>query len=301
MFEPGLKRLFLILFPLALVGLAFFLIDLKQGQYSVQDKQGSHTNNCDFLLGVSFFPHNKKNFHLKENPYFLSKKKLIKQFEKVKGFNQEHIFFVLPLALTKEEEWIVSRDTFFILPSGERKEISHLTFSQMQEYYKDFRLLKIGQAISYLPKKANFLFYLLDLDQNKVIKNMEKIMPLVQGDLYFSSLDETLLKKLLALSFSRSFKILHSFKALTRVNLLPFMSSQKLKGHGVIIPFPLPFSILNANYFTKKGKVLVFFEKDPPYTKGDMSKTQNLQALISSQPQLAISSMKHKKTCFIKK
>ena len=70
-------------------------------------------------------------------------------------------------------------------------------------------------------------------------------------------------------------------------------------GLGLIVPGSFPPS-QGLLHFLKKENKMLFFEKDPPYSSQDKTWIKNSQALITSQPQLAISSIKDKKACLIK-
>ena len=442
MFQQALKRLFLILFPVTLFLTALCLSHIypqKQGPAGQQ-----HTaNNCPFYLGVSFFSQ-KEIFHPNQlTTYTLNESDFIKKTQNLNSIFQKEnlslkqIFFSLPLTLTKEEEWIVSQKTFFILPTGERKQISHLTYSEINQFHRlpyqsdlsppfsvkdsrfrgndkketrsnrqsknlkqqknrpnkqtdnlkqqknrpnkqtdnlkqqknrpnrqtdnlkqqgnnankkernlnnknanqDYKALKLDKILSSLPKKSNFLFYLMGSDRKKIIKNLNKIQEKAEGDLYLSSSNEKLLKDLLlyrscsnftdlSTTFQRqkkeeclaevsgriglpaenlssalkaNIKILHSFKTLIRLEILSILpqSFKHIQGEGLITPNSLPLDQERLARLKQENKLL-FFEKEPPYTTQDKYRIENSQALISSQAQLAISSIKDKKACLIK-
>ena len=224
------------------------------------------------------------------------------------------VFFAIPITLTKKEEWIVSQKTFFILPTGERKQISHLTYSEINDFHnfsknmnQDYKVLKLNKILSFLPNRSNFLFYLVGSNREKMIKNLEKTQSKITGDLYLSSSNEKILKDLMFLQASLNstlkpeVKILHSFKALIRLELLSFFphAFKKVLGQGLIVPnsFSPSYEILNL---LKQENKLLFFEKNPPYTSQDQHLIKNSQALISSHVKLAISSIKDEKSCLIK-
>ena len=319
MFHQALKRLFLILFPVILFVTALFLsyFHPRQQDIGLQNTKQSSAKNCPFYLGVSFFPQqidfqkNKLTSYLLPESAFIKKTQDLKLYFQKENMDLEQIFFVLPLTLTKEEEWIASQKTLFILPTGERKQISHLTYSEINNFHKnsdkDYKALKLDMILSSLPKNSHFLFYLQGSNREKIIKNLERIPIRIKGNLYLSSSNEKLLKELLLLKTdSNSFlktktKILRSFKTFIRLEILSVFpqSFKQIEGEGIITAnsFPLSQDILSL---LKQKNKLLFFEKDPPYTEQDKYWIKNSQALISSQTQLAISSIKNKKTCLIK-
>ena len=379
MFQQALKRLFLVLFPVILFVTALYLSHIHPPKQDSAPQQ--HTaNNCPFYLGISFFsqkeifqPNKLTTYTLNESDFIKKTQNLNSIFQK-ENLSLKQIFFSLPLTLTKEEEWIISQKTFFILPTGERKQISHLTYSEINDFHnflyptdlnstnQDYKTLKLDKVLSLLPKKSNFLFYLIGSDRKKIIKNLNKIQNKIQGDLYLSSYNEKLLKDLLlyqscsnsnslskdlhkqqktkpdfalknqdlfvpedyqrqkkeecsaealnrtSLSVEKlnqplktNIKILHSFKAFIRLEMLSVLpqSFKNIRGQGIIIPNSFSPSPEISSFLKQKNKLL-FFEKEPPYTKQDKHWIQSSQALISSQVKLAISSIKDKKTCLIK-
>ena len=72
--------------------------------------------------------------------YFLSKQELLRSLKSVEALPKDQVFFVLPLVLNKEEEWMISEKVFFFLPSKERKEISHLTYEEILDFQKQSKL-----------------------------------------------------------------------------------------------------------------------------------------------------------------
>ncbi|MCZ0931920.1 MAG: hypothetical protein OXJ52_02055 [Oligoflexia bacterium] len=347
MFHQALKRLFLILFPVILFLTALYLSHIRPPKQSSVSQQ-ILKKNCPFYLGVSFFSKktdfqkNKLTTYLLPESAFTKKTQDLKLYFQKENVSLEQILFVFPLTLTKEEEWTVSQKTLFILPTGERKQISHLTYSEINNLHKslnpNYKALKLSLISSFLPKKSNFLFYLLGSNRQKIIKNLDKIQNKIQGNLYLSSSNEKLLKDLLLyrscanldefsedsrwrredclaeisnrsglsqtnlnLSLKANFKILHSFKTFIRLEMLSVFpqSFKQIEGQGIVIPnsFPPAREMLDS---LKQENKLLFFEKDPPYTKQDKYWIENSQALISSQTKLAISSIKDKKACLIK-
>ena len=386
MFHQALKRLFLVLFPVILFVTALYLSYIQPPQQGSKSQQISNKN-CPFSLGVSFFSQkedfqkNKLKTYILSEFGFLKKMQNLKNYFRTENVSQKQIFFVFPLTLTKEEEWIVSQKTLFILPTGERKQISHFTYSEINHFHKDlywfenfetfsedshlrkslalqrtakpvgdensnlinikqeYKALKLNVILSSLPKRSNFLFYLLGSDRKKIIKNLDKIQNKTQGRLYLSSPNEKLLKDLLLYqsclrrtSSSEDFhprgqdclagisnkigifqtnlnpalkentKILHSFKTLIRLKMLSIFPQpfKKIQGEGIIVPASVPPS-QEILHFLKQEDKLLFFKKDPPYRAQDKYWIKHSQALISSQAKLAISSIKEKKTCLIKK
>ena len=318
MFHQALKRLFLILFPVILFVTALYLSHIhppKQKSLSGQKKEQFLNKNCPFYLGVSFFPQqtnfqkNKITTYLLSEFDFMKKAQDLKRYFQKENISLKQVFFKLPLTLTKEGEWIVSQKTLFILPTGERKQISHLTYSEINSFHKNlnknYKALTLDLILSSLPKQSNFLFDLLGSDREKIIKNLEKIQNKAKGDLYLSSPNEKLLKEILLANSKASakapIKILHSFKSLIRLEMLSIFpqSFKSLWGQGIIAPSSFLPSQELLQYLEQENKLL-FFEKDPPYTLQDKIWIKSSQALISFQTQLAISSIKNKKTCLIK-
>ena len=325
MFEPALKRLFLILFPLSLLFLALFLTNQKQSEdnkiktsYEKKDKKSVLSNTkCLFYLGVSFFPiENIKHSPFKKQKvspstlwanYLLSEQNFVHTLRNLKDelkkeqLSLKKILFAFPLALTKEEDWIISKKTFVILPTGERKELSHLTYMEITKLSENFNSkkpwtpLRLKQAFSYLPDDANFLFYLEGSQREKIIKNLKQSLKnKTKGDVFLSSSNEKLLKEILTLDLE--WPVLHSFKALVRLQIMSLFKS--LLGQGVIIPSVFTPSLHSLTWL-KNQKKLLFFEKDPPYNLASQDLIQRAQALISFQPKLALSSIKVKKPCLM--
>ena len=356
MFRPALKRLFLVLFPILLFMTALYLTYTYPKKQTLTSQQ-HNIKPCPFYLGVSFFSQKEKFQPKQLTTYTLSEKFFTKKIQNLRRYFKKNnislkqVFFALPLTLTKEEDWIVSEKTFFILPTGERKQISHLTYFEINHFHKrsensnddpinsSYQALKLNKILSSLPKKSNFLFYLLGSNRKATIKNLNKIQDKIQGRLYLSSPNEKLLKDLLLyqscsnsknLSKTAQFdkkdeclaeassrrglpleslkqplknniKILHSFKTLIRLEILSIFPYlfEQIRGDGLIAPNNLPLDQKSLHLLKQEGKLL-FFEKDPPYSLEDKKIIQKSQALISSQIKLAISSIKDKKTCLLK-
>ena len=320
MFKQALKRMFLILFPIGLFTLALFLTHFHPTPSFTTKKTSDFTDLCPFYLGLSFFPIREKqpgplSF---QKPGFLDKKDFIRKFQDfkkhVKNLSPNNIIFVFPLVLTKEEEWIVSQKTFFLSPSGERKEISHLSYFEIQNFYSDFKAatskpnrlqnkvtpLKLETLFLYLPKPSHFLFFLKGSNEEKIIKNITKSLANKNtGAIYLSSSNEKLLNDLLTLD--SDWLILRSFKTLLRrewLSVWPY-SFKGWPGEGLIIPSSLALFVQNLSINKQKQK-LFFLAKDPPYSLQDQDLIQRYQGLISSQPHLALRNIGDKKTCLIK-
>lgn len=327
-FRRAFQRLFLILLPVSLLFVALFFVHKKFHLLSKtelsfpQDKKGMagfSNPQCPFYLGLSFFPleEKKKSFFKGEikslwmsdvlsEQDFTQKLEDFKKYFKKKGVSLKKILFVFPLALTKDNQWLVSKKTFFILPTGERKELSHLLYSEIEELHKGFLKqkrytpLKLESLFSYLPNK-NFLFYLESSNREKVIKNMDKnFKAKTQWEIYFSSSNEKLLREILDLS--PDWQVLHSFKTLLRFQMMSIFKPavfKNLPGRGLIIPTALvpPARLLLSLQNQEK---LIFFEKDPPYDPTSQALIQKTQALISSQAKQVLSIVQSKKPCFMK-
>ena len=317
MLDQAFKRLFLILFPLSLLGFALFLkykIPRQQVQKQYENAEFFEAK-CPFFLGVSFFPLKKRKLEINRAfsdflsaDYLLSEQDFVQKLGSLKKDLQkekwplEKTFFVFPIALTKDGEWIISKKTFILLPDGERKELSHLTYPEIETIFTGFKKtelktpMKLKKVFHYLKAKAGFLFYLEGSDRPKIIKNLENLKGKIRGDLYFSSSNERLLREILALN--SNWKVLHNFKALVRFQMMSLFgkSFENLPGRGVIIPsvFPPSTQILNR---IKERKKLFFYEKDPPYDLNSRKWIENVQALISSQPDTALAIVRSKKTC----
>lgn len=217
---------------------------------------------------------------------------------------------MFPLFLTKDQVWIVSNKKFLILSSGERVELSHWTYSQIKNLYASWKSgpgvsesekspLTLEELFSDLPNR-NFLFSLGGSDHEKIIKSLEtSFKGKTRGEMFLTSLEE---KLLMAISSSH-WRILQSFKAFVRWQILSSFQLNPLMnfiGEGVIIPSS--FSLSSKTLLKlKKQKKLIFLEKDPPYDSSDSLLIQRAQALISSEPELALSTIPGKKTCFINK
>ena len=331
MMDRALKRLFLIFFPLSLLLVSLFLTNKHQPRDKMHPHffkkagQGSAflESKCFFYLGLSFFPieEKKQNFfkgkqdfqaplwasYLLSDQDFVQTLQTLKEDFKKEKWTLKKILFVFPLALTKDDVWIISKKTFFILPTGERKELSHLTYLEIKTLHeslsgnKAYVPLKLEKVFSYLPNEAHFLFYLEGSHREKIIRNLDKnLKEKTKGEIYLSSSNEKLLKEIISLGGDWS--ILHSFKTLVRfqiMSLFTFNSFKNMPGRGLIVPsiFPLSFQIIS---FLQDQKKLLFFEKDPPYNSDSQVLIQKAQALISSQPKSALSIIKSKKPCFIK-
>ena len=330
MLERALKRLFLILFPLSLLLIALFLTDKKPPKqdkikFSVSENKVKNItflkSKCPFYLGVSFFPmeEKKQNLFTSKKPfqppsfrnYLLSEEKFKKSFKNLKKvFKKEKLrlknrLFVFPLALTKDNKWLISKKTFFILPEGERKELSHLTYPEIQALYerfpeKPYKLLKLETVFSYLPN-GNFLFYLEGSHREKIIKNLKNLKGKTKGIMYLSSSNERLLREIIKLE--EDWKVLHSFKGLTKLqiaNVFYLGYFKNFPGKGFVIPSLFPLSNQSL-LFLQNQKKLLFLKKPPPYNSFDQILIQKAHALISSQPKQALSIVKIKKPCLIKK
>ena len=313
MFEQALKRLFLIMLPLIFLGAAFVLTSTHptnlQQPHSKPLKQ--EEQNCNLLLGLSFFSNQKKTQSFSSGvSYLLTQDHLVKALEQTQSLSRRKIFFVLPLVLNKEEEWMISQKNFFILPTGERKQISHLNYSDIIKYQKSFQIyqtnntpesyapaLTFKQTLSYLPENSSFLFYLLGSHRQKVIKNLDKALSEITGDIYISSLNDKLLNELQTSPFSSAFQILYSFKALIRMEMLSLFPYSSFKGDGVIAPASFSFTKLDRLTFFNKENKLLFLEKDPPYTNQDLKWIKKSQGLITSQIQPALNNLTNKKVC----
>ena len=313
--NKAFQRFFLILFPLSLMGLALFLIK-KQNSIQISEKLP-----CETPLALSFFqkthsaksPDQKKNFTLKRS-YLLSEKQFLNQLALVRSLPFKPFFFVLPLALNKEENWIITEKVFFISSTGERREISQLSFKDIQKFHKGFKILSLDQALSKVPPQSSFLLQILGSNREKIIKNLWKITQKIQGGLYLSSPDEKLLKALINLrseflkaemtpsqskpsalnKLERPFKIIHSFKALIRSQILSFLPLKSFLADGVWVPSYI--SNIAFDSLIQKKNQRIFIEKDPPYSPEDLKKAGRSYIFISSKPEL--SSVKNKKTCF---
>ena len=323
------KRLFLILFPLSLLSLALFLFHKNPNSLdhptpsSLLDQKsafGFWDSSCPFYFGLSFFPveEKKQNFFKKQEKSvwtspLLSKQKFIQVFQYFKKeFQQANlsfkkVLFVFPLILTKDEQWIISRKTFLILPTGEKKKMSHLVYSEIQELHRIlvkkeiFTPLKLKDLFFYLPNK-NFLFYLEGSRREKITASLDKnFRNKTKGEIYLFSSNEKLLREILAIA--PDWKILHSFKTLLRFQMISAFQPKifrDLPGQGLIIPpFLTPSS--QTRLSLKNQKKLLFFEKDPPYNFFHQDLIQSSQALISSQPKRALSIVQSKKPCFMRK
>ena len=306
------KRLFLIMLPLALLWIALFLSYTYPPEKISRPapplkNAGFWDSKCPFYLGISFFPLREKKQDFKKSlkrfssAPWLSEKKFLQTLKKLKAdlkkLPSKCQLFALPLALTKEEEWIVSKKAFFISLSGERTELSHITYESIKKLSPNSPL-KLEKAFSLLPK-SHFLFYLQGSNQKKIIKNLKKWQNKTTGYLYVSSLNEELLSHISAMG--GKWRALHSFKTLLRFHIMsPFRlnSFQSLTGDGIYIPSVLSPSAQMLSFLKKKNK-LVFFEKDPPYDLASQNLIGQAQALISSQPKLALKMAKIKKPCLI--
>ncbi len=328
--RQALRRLFLILFPISLFLLALFFIDQEsQRRNKIQPftpktefgKFSFLSSDCPFYLGVSFFPIEDKKQKLSISQksfqipllkdYFLSEKQFKKKLKTFKIiFREENLslkntLFVFPLVLTKDNEWLIGREAFFILPTGERKELSHINYSEAGGLYKSFtrendQLLKLSDVFSYLPD-SNFLFHLKGSNREKIIKNIKNFKDKTKGEIYLSSFNERLLEEVIALD--SNWNVLHSFKKLMRfqiMNAFYLADFQNLFGRGFVIPSSFPLSTKSLLFLQSKRKLL-FVEKDPPYGSVGQSFIQNVQALISSQPKQALSIVKAKKPCLVGK
>ncbi|MCY4321150.1 MAG: hypothetical protein OXC37_01910 [Bdellovibrionaceae bacterium] len=346
MFNQALKRLFLVLFPIFLFIIAVYLNDSYPPPIQNSNRLKVDEPNCP-SIGISFLPKtesiqkNKLISYLLPTHSFIEKTKDLMLYFKKENISLKKIFFVFPVTLTKQEEWIISQKTLFILPTGERKQISHLTYSEINNFheslYKDYKSLNLDLVFSTLPKKSNFIFYLLGSNREKVITNLYKIHNKVRGDLYFSSSNEKILKDLILYrscldsivkntlpsnqnclpdllnktnifqkntnSYLKSnFKILHSFKTLVRLEMLSAFPEffKQIEGEGIIWPDNLSPSKEILKFLKQKNKIL-FLEKDSPFTNQDKYWFENSQGLISYKAKLAISSIKNKKSCLIRK
>ena len=319
----------MILFPLSLLLASLFLTNkYPPGKPHSFKNAGPDSafleSKCLFYLGLSFFPieEKKQNFSkgkqdfqaplwtgylLSDQDFAQTLQTLKEDFKKEKGILKK-ILFVFPLALTKDDVWIISKKTFFILPTGERKELSHLTYLEIKTLHeslsgkKAYVPLNLEKVFSYLPDDTNFLFYLEGFHREKIMRNLDKnLKGKTKGEIYLSSSNEKLLKEIM--DFGGDWQVLHSFKALVRLqimSLFQFNSFNDISGKGLVVSSifsPLSSQILS---FLQDQQKLLFFEKDPPYNSDSQFLIQKAQALISSQPKSALSIIKSKKPCFIK-
>ena len=328
MFEQAFKRLFLVLLPFFFIGLAFYLVSMDAKKHHAPLLSKQPFKKCHFLLGLSpfsksliknqkslnsgtaFTSHSKRlNLKTLTKPflqgesYFLTKEQILNSIQVAETLPKEKFFFAWPLVLNKEEEWIISQKVFFILPSGERKEISHLSYDEILSFQKEIPefksknskqfVLSLNTALSYVPKDSSFLFQLLGSDRQKIIKNLDKALSKLKGAIYISSNNERLLNEISQYSFQSEFKILHSYKSLIRLEMLSVLSQsaffdKQFRGEGLLIPDV--FTTINfdtIDFLKQKGKLL-FFKKDPPYTKQDRIWIEKSSALIVSQFQEAL-------------
>ena len=295
----ALKRLFLILFPLSLFCLALFLANTKsplqqKNKLPPAKKQKDViflNSSCPFYFGFSFFSIEGKKENISKNKkaslplttYILSKQNFSKKLQDLKkelqryNISLEKVFFILPLVLTKDKKWLISEKTFFILPTGEKKEISHLNYSETEKIHKNltknktYTALKLSEALSDLPDN-HFLFSIEGSNRENLIEKLNNsFMKNLKGDIYFTSSNEQLLTEI---AVQTHWKTLHSFKSLIRFQMMKIFhinSWKNLPGQGFLIPSS--FSLSNKDLeFLKEQKKLLFFKKDPPY---DLS-SQNL-------------------------
>ena len=299
--HKAFQRLFIILFPLILISLALFLINTGSKMQNLKPKS-LKLNPCNFNLALSFFP--KSPPHSTSSPtqrsYLLSKKSFLNQISLAKPLKA--FIFVLPVLLNQEENWIISKKVFFIATHGERKEISQLNQLEIQGFHKDFQILSLDQVLEILDPKSRFLLQILGSDREKILKNLSKITSKIQGELFLSSTNEQLIGDMIKLQEKnpQAFKIIHSFKTLIRSQILSFLPIKSFVADGVWVPgFVSDIEFDQFSRLEKENKK-IFIEKEPPYSEEDLKKANSSYIFISSNPKLALSSVKNKKACFNK-
>ena len=349
--KKALLRLFLILFPLSLLGLAFFLMNQdKLSSYkknnSLFQKRGPHPveqSNCPLYYGFSFFPLTEKrqNFfnHQKDSApfisYLLSKQNFLKKVQDVKTelkkqpFSLKKILWEFPLVFTKDKKWLISKKSFFILPTGERKEFSHLSVLEITKQHKNFiqnkqyefdiknqeakakqdksftqnklyTPLTLSKALSFLPE-SHFLFLIEGSHKGSFIESL-KSLPLknLKAKVYFSSSNEKLLQKI---ALTTEWQILHSFKSLAQWQILKIFQAHSWKeflGLGFLLPPAFSFPLKDLSLLKRQNK-LFFLKKDPPYDLPSQKWIQKSDVLISSKPIEAWPVLKKQKPCFMEK
>jgi len=310
LFHSAFIRLFLILFPLSLLIVAIYL----NSHLSVSSRYSKLSKSqCIFYLGLSFVPFKKTQSSriANKNLVLWHSTVLSKNFftQNLKNFENDlkiikNIIFSFPLALTKDKKWIFSYDTFLILPHGERKELSHLTYLEIEKIHQNimghhFVLLQLEHVFSYLLDR-NFLFYLKGYHRENIIKTLDSIRNKTKGTIYISSFDEKLLRDLEMMDVK--WKILYPFKPLLRFQILSWLGSLwiELPGDGFIIPSQISLSEKTLLSLKSQNK-LIFLEQDSHFENHNEALFQHAHALISSNPQKDWSIIREKNPCLIKK
>lgn len=328
MFIPAVVRFLLIVFFTFLIFLCLFFSDVYfSGDSSPSDLPKKSqplpeilSSSCPFYFGLSFFPVERKqssSFKGKKpfaNPLwmdnFLSREQVVLVLEDVKKLflkeklSLNRLLFVFPLALSKDEKWLISKKTFFILPTGERKELSHLSFSEIVQEAKNNAIAQENRPLSWqdvfplLPSPASFLFYLEGSDREKMIRNIKSLKESIKGTVYISSSNELFLREM-SKENEGEILILHSFRAFLRLQMLSLFrkSFGKLQGQGLIVPSAFSLFPYGLKPLRDRNQIL-FLEKDPPYHV-HQEIIENIQALISSHPERAWKFIRNKKPCFI--
>lgn len=326
--SKALKRLFIILFPLSLLALAMFLQNLDQKPFSkpyalskkpVKKPTFTKDDFCPFYFGFSFFSIDKKAKQKDVNPaitfqtkflyksHFLKKLQNISQEFQKHNTSLKHALFVLPIVLTKNNQWIISKKSFFFLKNGERQEISYMSYLDIKKHLDFFtksqnlKLISLSEVLDHLPSE-NVLFYIEGSRRNKIIKHLQKLLKKIKiKKIYISSSNARLLQDILALK--TPLKILHSFKHFIKFQIMKtflLKSWVSIPGKGFLIPSVFSSFISDSDQFKKHNK-LFFLQKDPPYDIFHKNLIKKTNAVISSKAKLDLNILKYKNSCFISK
>ena len=269
--SQAFKRLALILLPVSFFVLALVL----SHSFKEETSRGSF---CPSFLSFSFFSfENDFPFHQGEFSHtllfkseFLKKKsKVLKSFQ---GIRKDKRLFVFPLFLTKDARLIVSQKKFVILPSGERKEISHFNFDELKEQVKSLlgkkELLSLKDVLKTF-SEGNLLFFLEDRNPEKLLKRLKELKIKTKLPVFFASSQSLLLNEIKKIN--PEFKILHTFKQIIRLQLLSLfrpLTRKKLEMDGVVLPSNFQAS-KDLTRFLEEEDQFIFQEKNPPYLEED--------------------------------
>ena len=235
-----------------------------------------------------------KGFQTKELvslPDFNLSLKRFQQALKRAKISESGALIALPIALTKDNFWILSQNSFFITAKGQRHELSHLTYEEIKKLFQKRPNLSNSPAENARPVlledifkakwQGSFLFLLKHFKRDKPIEWGQILKAKTQGQIYISSKDERLLRDISS-AYPKA-NVLHSFKTATRRSLLSAFglgTFKQLKGAGLIVPdFLFPSEeILKA--LQKQNKMLFLtagFLRQIPNQKH----IQSAQAVIS--------------------
>ncbi len=309
-------RLFLIFFPFLpfLIAILLSKNSLKTNQHPNLKTKSFFETQCPPLIGVSplFLEKTslkRKPINFAQNhsyPHLISEKDFFKQISSMKthlkqnNIPSHHLLITLPLYLTKDNHWLISKKSFIFSQNLERIEISHLNYKELQQSFMDVYKLKplsLNAILRKYPKTK--LLLKLEGKNNKKIQEQLNLLITHQNSIYLTSPHEKLLKQI-----SQSHPkilLLHSFKKIIRfqiLNTLQIKSFMNFPGDGILIPLSLSPSKKIISHIKNLKKLLILEENISSEIPKSLAKSIN--GLVSSNFQTSLAFIEHKKPCFLK-